>query len=156
MTLAASCAGVCWCAYMTGRSAARRSSMTARPMLVPAGDDQKIRPGPTAGDGHDAEADEVVLTGHGRDAPTMEQVEIGDTLQRRPVDADVDHFAQGLSQGVGQAGQLACDRHRVWPPRPVEAAAQVGSEGEPDRTGRTSILRRASHAESRSDSWSVP
>jgi hypothetical protein len=103
-----------------------------------------MRPGAAAGDGHDPELT-ALLTRQCRDSTAIEQVEILDALQRRPVDAYIDHWAKRFSDGLGQIGKFTCNRNRVRPPRPVEAAAQDGGQREADRTSHASPVDTGSH-----------
>src|ERR1700752_679732 len=100
--------------------------------------------GARAGDGYDAEVPAVPAR-RCRHTTAIEQVEIGYTLQRRPVDADIDYLAERFPKGVGQVGKFAGYRRRAWPPRPVEAAAPVGGQGEPDRTAQAPSVYLFSH-----------
>src|SRR6478752_10654202 len=103
-----------------------------------------MRPCARAGDGHDAEVPAVPAR-RCRHTTAIEQVEIGYTLQRRPVDFDIDYLAQWFPNGVGQLGKFAGYRRRAWPPGPVEAAAQVGRQGEPNRTAQAPSVCLVSH-----------
>lgn len=109
-----------------------------------AGHDQEMRLGARAGDGHDAEVPAVPAR-RCRHTTAIEQVEIRYTLQRGPVDADIDYLAQRFPKGVGEVGKFSGYRRRAWPPGPVEAAAQVGRQGEPNRTAQAPSVYRVSH-----------
>ena len=100
----------------------------------PARHDQEARPGATAGEGH-YPLWAGFPAGNGGIAAVMQRVEIGYTLQGRPVDADIDDLAQWSFQRFDQFGKFVCDRKRVWPPGPVKRAAQFGCQREPDRAG---------------------
>ena len=102
-------ASVSWWTEKTGSPAARRSNMTARAVLVSPRHDQEARAGTAAGDGHDA-LRAGVAAGNGGITAVVQGVEIGDTLQGRPVDADVDDLAQWPFQRLDQLGKFLCDR----------------------------------------------
>ena len=106
----------------------------------PRGDDQEFHPRSTAGHGHHADVANLVSRDSG---DTAQRVKVWHTIQRRPIDADIDDLTQGLAEGVDQFGQFSCFRRGVRPPCPVKVAAQLGCQSEPDRAIRSPFLQCA-------------
>ena len=103
---------------------------------------QEICPRLAAGNGHHALV-ACLGTGNGNSAATGQGVEVEYTVERRPVDTDIDDLAQAFIKGVDQFGQLACYRCGMRPPRPVKVVVgQYGGQGNPGWAGQSPSVRR--------------
>lgn len=88
-------------------------------------DDQKVRPGVSAADGH------YVLV---YPPPTV-QVQVRLALQRRPVDVDVNDRSQTGDQDRNQLRQFSGNQRRARPPRSIDIVPQRGRQSDPHRAG---------------------
>jgi hypothetical protein len=81
----------------------------------------------------------------GRRHRVAHRVQIGRPLRRRPVDADIDDFAQWFVQSVDEPGQFSCHRTRVRPPCPIDITAQERGQSDPHGTTTTTPARQTVH-----------
>ncbi len=103
------------------------------------------RPGTTAVNHHQT-LRAVAPARHRLDVETH-RVQIRSRLGRRPVDSDVNDFAERSVQGLDQLRQFARHRGRVRPPCPVDVAAQRAGQSDPHGTGAPPRPGQAVHEE---------